>query len=1151
MGYDVFGNWVPDGGGNSSASAEKTQNLNESLYQKMIRLGTKSDGSSRNKNVYDNPLNQGASLDNSYSMTPGGPVSNRGIIQNDYNQAEMNQFGSDLYDQRPVQDEDGYLYLLDSKGNRQYLEDQNPDMSSLYNADNVAGTEDKFGKAEFGFKPRYTPGLANAQGIPGAKPSYGWPTGPEGVDTSKDPNLNWRLQQQNVEKAEAIALGNSANLARKPFYDDGSIEAKKERDRRGGGASEFREKEEGLGLFGGTKTPKGQEPTMRNVFDEAGLTRFKTVGNRGQVKHKPLESMTEKEKTLYYMSKADEISDKISSAREADGRFVSNAKGAFGSFANIVTNVADSATEGLTAAAKAAGVITDEEEKFMDSIFDSSKEDWNERLGVNTTHVDKANEALATKVADGDYLGAAGQVMKDLDIHLAQSIPEMGMLALKIPGLLATVNSRVKEQSTEFVATNGREPTNAEKAGMWASNAAVLVPEQLLLVGPLKSIYKAARAGSAGTKSGFQFAGQTIGKKAGNVAKTVGFEAVQEAADQTQEQFWRKGGSGDVKGGDAFVEAARRVAAGEVISKNELIAASIAGGVMGGALRGAGELPGSAKAVGNTFGVRAFKKSLTDMDTYLDETDKKFEQMSLANESEEIDGARADIKEAQAQITAAKKSKNLTIDELSKSDNKFIKKYVSEVKSTYIDANTDTLDYKSKGNLNSVALTKAIVDSSSVVDIGINETEYNKASIEEQQVLIENALKQKDARSKFVKSLSVEEKENLFNTAIDEKGKKAFNSEYEGSFEKELNRQDSGLAQRKGNLEYVKEKINTKKNLQQKTGKINLKGNVNNVPKLRNLISTLTRTNARKKVARAEINKYTNTAIKEAMSTATPNESALMQEVLDNRESAKGKAGIGNKFEVSSEKYEAVKPNESLGKNKAESIKALRAIMGRSEFRNFDETKNAQELIDKAFEAKHINKSQKKILENRLDKIAVKTKSRELKEEEASRKSNEAAKDFFKNETAEEATERGNKEKRLYKFKDYSGREYEGEIIFDDKNDGKFHVEFEKDGEKVVVQFGNKKGNQIFQTGVPVEYLSGYEYKKSEDKKEDTDTGTTEEDTGADSSNDEEGSDLIAEAARKANNLTLGREDIDFDVEDLSDEEIKEMSDILNVLFDC
>ncbi len=115
----------------------------------------------------------------------------------------------------------------------------------------------------------------------------------------------------------------------------------------------------------------------------------------------------------------------------------------------------------------------------------------------------------------------------------------MGALSLKIPGFLASINSRMKEQSEEFRQSNGREPTNKEYAGMFLTNAGVLGAEKFLLIGPLKSIFKAASKTAAG-KSVVR--GAVVG-----TAGTIAGEMVQETADQLQEQYWAKGGSKDAK----------------------------------------------------------------------------------------------------------------------------------------------------------------------------------------------------------------------------------------------------------------------------------------------------------------------------------------------------------------------------------------------------------------------------------------------------------------------------------------------------------------------------------------------------------------------------------------------------------------------------
>lgn len=174
----------------------------------------------------------------------------------------------------------------------------------------------------------------------------------------------------------------------------------------------------------------------------------------------------------------------------------------------------------------------------------------------------------ATKnVVDGDYAGAAGEVMSVLPYMLGDSAGEIGAIMLGTPGVISAIGNRVNNDAVEYKKNNdGAEPDAEWLLGSTLLNSAALLGEKWLL----KS------GASAVIEKGLSKAGRT-----GAVAQSTVGEALQEWYDQTQQTYMTQ------------KEGQRTV--GEIATSPEAVVAALAGGVMGGALSGTGQAIGTVK----------------------------------------------------------------------------------------------------------------------------------------------------------------------------------------------------------------------------------------------------------------------------------------------------------------------------------------------------------------------------------------------------------------------------------------------------------------------------------------------------------------------------------------------------------------------------
>ena len=580
MAYDTFGNYVPDNGhSGNSAFDEKVQNLISAGKQKAADLGFSTPPKTRTKNLLDGQRNleQGVNGGSGYSVIGGQPVSNKDRIHNDYDRDEMGQLYSDLNDQRTQQDEDGFLYLLNADGSKSYLEDQNVDTSHIYGGFNKDGTLNKRGKAEYGGRERYQKGLAAREGLTN-NTDYGYPAGPNGID-SNNLYMNWQLSQGNVEKAEGIGLGNTGNIKNRYMFDDGSLESYKKRQNVGGGASEYELNNDGTTTIGGRELGPGEVSRGRNIFDEQGFTRYKTVGDRSQVKFKPRKMMTDYEKTIYDMTKQAEAIDGIE-------RYDNDGLG--GQLADLgQASLASTAAGWVDAAATAVGRATGTD---LDNIgllgFDKKIDDYKDiekmskefgvdkrRQAITNAEVEKATDDLykdpsmktAFKAALVGIQSAPEEIMKNIGESLSYLSPYT---------IAAQVISRTNNDRETYMKNNdGKAPEALHELGSLGSNAGAMLAEKLVLGRAFKGL-----GGALQKKIKNKFT-KVVAAGSVRALESGGGEAFQEYIDQVQQEIFTMK---DNK--KSLLENF-----GDVATSEKAIKAAITGGMIGTGAHAAGE----------------------------------------------------------------------------------------------------------------------------------------------------------------------------------------------------------------------------------------------------------------------------------------------------------------------------------------------------------------------------------------------------------------------------------------------------------------------------------------------------------------------------------------------------------------------------------
>lgn len=172
-------------------------------------------------------------------------------------------------------------------------------------------------------------------------------------------------------------------------------------------------------------------------------------------------------------------------------------------------------------------------------------------------------EAALKNIKDGDYGKAAWESIKILPYMLGDSAGEMAAIMAGTPGITMAVAARVNEDAEEYKKNNKKEPDAQWLLGSTLLNAGALFGEKFLVKSGIGGIIEK---------------GVSKAKRTGGIAASAIGEATQEYYDQVQQEFMTQ------KEGEKTL--------GEIATSPEAQLGALAGGVMGGALRGVGEAGG-------------------------------------------------------------------------------------------------------------------------------------------------------------------------------------------------------------------------------------------------------------------------------------------------------------------------------------------------------------------------------------------------------------------------------------------------------------------------------------------------------------------------------------------------------------------------------
>jgi len=179
----------------------------------------------------------------------------------------------------------------------------------------------------------------------------------------------------------------------------------------------------------------------------------------------------------------------------------------------------------------------------------------------------KSMETAKKNLINGDYVGAAGEVMSTLPYMLGDSAGEMGAIMLGTPGIISAIGNRINNDAEDYKKNNeGKEPDANWILGSTLLNSAALFGEKFLLKSGISSIIE----------KGLSKSGRT-----GAVAQSTVGETAQEWFDQTQQMYMTQ-------------KEGQRTAV-EIATSPDAVLAGLSGGIMGGSISGTGHVAGAAK----------------------------------------------------------------------------------------------------------------------------------------------------------------------------------------------------------------------------------------------------------------------------------------------------------------------------------------------------------------------------------------------------------------------------------------------------------------------------------------------------------------------------------------------------------------------------
>ena len=487
------------------------------------------------------------------------------------------------------------------------------------------------------YEDRYTPDWK--QYIPFAK-GYGWDSGPEGVKPSeKEAHMDVTVPEALANAFEKYTHLNAGQLAERTI---GQGPVTDEWDRKlGAGKTEYTSR---------------NAPMWNDQYDVASAVVQKDTPLPG-------------ERRSYEMDTDGSV--------DTDGRLMESIDLAQAAGVKYWGDMADAARSATRALAGKAGVSEENIDKYLpknprllgtDLTVDEARtnqEKVDKSVGYSTRDAwQEEKKAFQDAVGESSYGTAAWNVVSNLDRYLAESAPEMAALMVPYAGMPAVLATRLNNQMEAFEENNDRKMTTEEAFTTAATILPSLVAEKLIV--------KSGVGAALGT-------GKTIAGRATGVALSAGGESLQEGYEATQEQ-WATG--------DADKRGSLK-ALGEYATSDETIGGVIAGGVMGGALRGAGEVLGAVKDNGVVGDVA---EEITNIrNGKVDEEDKK---TSTTKFGSTLDGFEASVADGRAGLNTKEFKKffednknELSVDETKRVQSIFniYKENVSNVRNSLVD----------------------------------------------------------------------------------------------------------------------------------------------------------------------------------------------------------------------------------------------------------------------------------------------------------------------------------------------------------------------------------------------------------------------------------------------------------------------------------
>lgn len=542
----------------------KILTLEEKKQEKIARLGAQKDYTS---------------LDSTYTQMPDGTVeSNANKVWNSYTAEDKQALIGDIAANDQVyRKPDGSLYQI--KGGSEVPFTGDVRRAYMYGTTD-SGSEVKFGLAR-GDLPssdyRYIPGKAKAEGYKVGKDGYGWAPGEGGVDVNKN-YMDMLLPYDTATKLEGIMHGNLDAITNRTYKDVLAEDALQH----GSGVSEYYNSPEGL--FGDTSK-------STKVTDVAALRN----------------DMSPAKQTIA----EDMYTNDLGDSRLGESIDLAQAAGV-----KYWGDMADAARSGSRAIASELGVSAENVDKYLpknpkllgtDLTVEEARKNQEKvdaSVGYDTRRLwDNEQKEMMQAVGDSDYATAAWTVVKNFDRYVATSAPEMAVLMVPGGGVPAVVATRLNNQMEEFEKTNGRKMTISEAFTTAASILPSLLAEKLLV--------------KTGVGSALNTGKSVAGRVAGVGMSTAG-EALQEGYESVQEQ-WATGKAEDRTNLDKL---------GEYATNNETVASMIAGGVMGGGLRAAGETASNVVPAGSAV--------VSRVNTALDKVADKLDSRAQNRAEEEV-----------------------------------------------------------------------------------------------------------------------------------------------------------------------------------------------------------------------------------------------------------------------------------------------------------------------------------------------------------------------------------------------------------------------------------------------------------------------------------------------------------------------------------